>query len=199
MITTAHPLVDDYLGRLEHAARPLPRHKRDELVAEIRAHLDAGLEQTATEAEVRNLLNELGEPADIVAAAQPDPPAKRPGANEIVALILLVTGFPPFAGWLAGAVLLVRSPLWSTDQKVLGLLVWPGGYVVTIATGLALWGADGITPSFPRSPLQYFHELNEFRTSVWLIALQVAVLLITPLLVAAHLYRVAGREEDGDR
>jgi uncharacterized membrane protein len=198
MITTAHPLVDDYLGRLEHAARPLPRHQREELVAEIRAHLDAGLGQTATEAEVRNLLNDLGEPADIVAAAQPDPPAKRPGTNEIVALILLVTGFPPFVGWLAGAVLLVRSPLWSADQKVLGLLVWPGGYVVTIASGLALWGADGITPSFLTSLFQYFHELNEFRTSVWLIALQLAVLLVPPLLVAAHLYRVA-RRQDGDR
>jgi hypothetical protein len=198
MTTATHPLVDDYLGRLEHAARPLPRHKRDELVAEIRAHLDAGLEQAATEAEVRNLLNDLGEPANIVAAAQPDPPGKRPGTNGIVALILLVTGFPPFVGWLAGAVLLGRSPLWSTKQKVLGLLVWPGGYVVTIATGLALWGADGITPSFLRSPFQYFHELNGFRTSGWLIALQVAVLLVPPLLVAAHLYRVAGRE-DGDR
>jgi hypothetical protein len=155
-------------------------------------------QQTATEAEVRNLLDDLGEPADIVAAAQPDPPAKRPGANEIVALILLVTGFPPLVGWLAGAVLLVRSPLWSTDQRVLGLLVWPGGYVVTIATGLALWGADGITPSFLGSLFQHFHELDEFRTPVWLIALQVAVLLVPPLLVAAHVYRVAGRQ-DGDR
>lgn len=199
MITTAHPLVDDYLGRLEHAARPLPRHQRDELVAEIRARLDVGLGQTATEAEVRNLLDDLGEPADIVAAAQPVPPAKRPGANEIVALILLVTGFPPFVGWLAGAVLLVRSRLWSAHQKVLGLLVWPGGYVVTIATGLALWGAEGITPRFLTSLFQYFHELDEFRTSVWLIALQVTVLLVPPLLVAAHLYRVAAREEDGDR
>jgi hypothetical protein len=198
MTTTAQPLVDDYLGRLEQAARPLPRRQRDELVAEIRAHLDAGLEQTATEAEVRNLLDDLGEPADIVAAAQPDSPAKRPAANEIVALILLVTGFPPFVGWLAGAVLLVRSRLWSADQKVLGLLVWPGGYVVTIGAGLAVWGAEGITPSFLRSLFQYFHELDEFRTSVWLIALQVAVLLVPPLLVAAHLYRVAGRE-DGDR
>ena len=87
MTTTAQPLVDDYLGRLEQAARPLPRRQRDELVAEIRAHLDAGLEQTATEAEVRNLLDDLGEPADIVAAAQPDSPAKRPAANEIVAVL----------------------------------------------------------------------------------------------------------------
>jgi hypothetical protein len=86
----------------------------------------------------------------------------------------------------------------STDQKVLGLLVWPGGYVVTIATGLALWGADGITASSLGSLFQHFHELDEFRTSVWLIALQVAVLLVPPLLVAAHLYRVAGRQ-DGDR
>jgi len=73
-----------------------------------------------------------------------------------------------------------------------------GGYVVTVATGLALWGADGITPRFLGSLFQYFHELDEFRTSVWLIALQVAVLLVPPLLVAAHLYRVAGRQ-DGDR
>jgi hypothetical protein len=45
MTTTARdPLLDEYLRDLERVARVLPRAQRDELLAEIRDHLDAGLE-----------------------------------------------------------------------------------------------------------------------------------------------------------
>jgi len=66
---TAHPLVEGYLRSLDGAAKVLPRRERDELVAEIRAHLDEAVPPGASEADVRNALDALGAPWDIVAAA----------------------------------------------------------------------------------------------------------------------------------
>jgi hypothetical protein len=128
MTTTTHRLIDEYLHRLDRAARVLPRRDRAELLAEIRSHLDAGLPPQATEADIRNLLDELGPPDSIVAAARPDRRASRRGLRELFALLLLVLGLPPVVGWLAGVGLLLSSPLWSIRQKLLGILVWPGGY-----------------------------------------------------------------------
>ena len=52
------PLVDDYLRRLDAAASTLPADQRDELVSEIRDHLEEALRQTPAgdQAAVRNAL-----------------------------------------------------------------------------------------------------------------------------------------------
>ena len=71
-------LIDDYLRRLEHAAAHMQQARRAELVAEIRGHLETALrqEQAAGEAAVRNVLDRLGTPEEIVEAAEPpSPPA----------------------------------------------------------------------------------------------------------------------------
>jgi len=119
-----HPLAEEYLRRLESAAHTLPAQDRQELLAEIRNHLNSGLPANATEADVCNLLDELGVPEDIAAAAGPAHPTARRGPREVFALVLLVSGFPPILGWLAGAGLMLWSPLWSTRQKLLGIVVW---------------------------------------------------------------------------
>ncbi len=193
MNTTTHPLVDDYLRRLDRAAQRLPRDDRNELVAEIRSHLDAGLSPDPDEAEVRNLLATLGSPEDIVAAAGPLRPPQRRGVREIAALLLLVTGFPPVIGWLAGAALLLWSPLWTRWQKALGLLVWPGGAfavaglgVVTARVGSCtgpVTGSEGTLTCTDTGP-------------VWPSAVLTAVLVLAPLAVAVYLYVAAGRQSD---
>ena len=135
--TSTHPLAADYVRRLERAARVLPRHQRDELLGEIRDHLDAGIRPDATEADVRNLLDDLGPPETIVAAARPDGPKVERGPREVLALIMLVTGLPMFlVGWLIGVGLLLWSPLWTVRQKLLGMLVFPGGYLLTLTYSL---------------------------------------------------------------
>ena len=98
----------------------------------------AGSGPTPREADVRNLLDDLGPPADIVAAARPDRAPTRRGAREVFGLILLATGFPPILGWLAGVGLVLWSPLWTARQKLLGILVWPGGLVAAIGVGVAV-------------------------------------------------------------
>jgi hypothetical protein len=117
----ADRLVDDYLRRLEAAAAHLQRSRRAELVAEIREHIEAALREDdeAGEVAVRNVLERLGPPEEIVAADEP-PPEPRTGKLEIAALVALVV---PFVGWIAGIVLVVLSRAWSTREKAVGILL----------------------------------------------------------------------------
>lgn len=76
--TKTDQLVADYLLRLETALRPLPTSRRDQLLSEIREHIHEGLAGAGgqSEASVRELLDRLGEPEDISAAALTDEPTK---------------------------------------------------------------------------------------------------------------------------
>jgi len=203
MTTSTHPLAADYLRRLERAARMLPRHQRDELVAEIRNHLDAGISPGSSEADVRNLLDDLGPPEAIVEAARPEGPPVRPlperGPREVFALLLLVTGLPlVLVGWFIGAVLLLWSPLWTVRQKALGLLVFPGGYFVTLGVSLLMVSTASGTETEICSEttrggvMDCVEASGSSGPSLWPI-LFVVVLVVGPLLMAAHLYQEAGR------
>ncbi len=90
-----HPLARDYLKRLKKAAANLPRARRNELLEEIESHLIESLPAGASEAEALNVLERLGEPAEIVAeAGAGQEPAARAGLNEWLAIpFLLVGGF----------------------------------------------------------------------------------------------------------
>ncbi|HYU86509.1 MAG TPA: hypothetical protein VEK80_17025, partial [Kribbellaceae bacterium] len=66
-------LVGDYLGRLEQAAQVLPADRRTELVEEVRAHIAEARTAGADDlAAVRTVLDRLGSPDEIVAAARED-------------------------------------------------------------------------------------------------------------------------------
>lgn len=139
-------LVRNYLGRLEAASAALPPTRRTELAAEVREHVDAALAEAgrADEVTVRNILERLGSPEEIVAAetGQARAPGgaapvldrgmaearSRWGAIEVSAVVLLVLAWParylPFGEflWLAlaavGLVLVWVSRVWSTRRKV---------------------------------------------------------------------------------
>src|SRR5687767_13652776 len=66
----ADALISDYLGRLDAAAWPLPATRRAELTAEVREHIEGALSEAGNrdETTVRNVLDRLGRPEDIVAA-----------------------------------------------------------------------------------------------------------------------------------
>jgi len=194
MMTTTSPLVEDYLARLDRAARALDRAQRAELLAEIRSHVEAGLTATASEADVRNLLDELGTPEEIVAAARPEQPTVRRGLREVLALVLLVIGLPPILGWIAGVVLLLWSPLWSGRQKLLGILVWPGGLGAgVLALGVAV---TAVAPSCPARPVgtpgsgSACGPSSAFPYGGLVL---IALVVVAQLAVGAYLYRAAGR------
>jgi uncharacterized membrane protein len=149
MSTSTDKLVEDYLDHLERELADFPSARRRELVQEISEHIAearAGLE-SESEADIRNLLDRMGDPSDIAAEAREVPPEpaaaaaaadeRRAGAVEIGALVLLLIGglVLPIIGWVVGVVLLWVSSAWTVPQKLLGTLVVPGGLALPLALG----------------------------------------------------------------
>jgi hypothetical protein len=202
-------LVDDYLRRLEEAAYALSPQRRAELVLEIRDHIaDARTSATGPtdEAWTRTLLDRLGTPEEIVAAAtEGDPPpvwldpaqpqvVQRPAGTplELAAVLLLTVGsIVPIVGWLAGVVCLWGSKRWRTWEKLLGTLVVPGGPFIVLWFALAVpaqtcssggsSSAGGVVTTTPETCTGF--ALNPaFGVPAFLFV------LIAPIVVAGWLY-----------
>jgi uncharacterized membrane protein len=145
MTTDADHLVDDYLKRLDRELSDLPRQRRRELTEEIAGHIAEACADLdpENEAEIRNLLERLGDPAEIAAEerARSGLVSRRAGPVEIAALIgLLIGGFVFVIGWFVGLVLLWVSEAWSLREKLVGTLLVPGGLLPAL---LILTGAVG--------------------------------------------------------
>ena len=177
--TVVDPLMEDYLRRLDASAYPLGDDRRGELMAGIREHLDAAVEsgEVHDEASLRVLLDRLGDPEEIVAAARDDdrpgatpyPPAtgapvvyRRAGIGlEITAALFLTVGSVVIVlGWLVGVVLVWCSRRWTVGEKLLATLVFPGGPTfalvlggigagTTSCSGSSSTDANGVTTSSP--------------------------------------------------
>lgn len=139
-------LIREYLGRLEAASWPLPADRRTELAGEVREHIEAALGEAGRRdpVTVRNVLERLGRPEEIVsteAESDPAPPrwmearpaaaAARPpawGALEVAAILLLTAGalLLPVVGPVIGLVLVWLSRSWTAREKV----------IVTVLVGL---------------------------------------------------------------
>jgi hypothetical protein len=143
----AEALVHDYLGRLDSAAGSLPASRRAELAGEVRQHIEMALAEAGgrDEVTVRNVLDRLGPPDEIVdaerGAAGPPPGWTIPmpsaaaggsgwGAVEIVAILLLTLGslLLPVIGPLLGLIFVWASAVWTTRQKLIAT-----GIVVVLA------------------------------------------------------------------
>ena len=145
MSTTPDKLVERYLKHLDVELDDLPRDRRREIVDEIAGHIAearAGLEYES-EADVRNILEGLGDPADIAEDARERfevrpsaalAPPYKPGWMEVGALVLLLVGglIVPIFGWLIGVLLLWLSNAWNLRDKMIGTLFVPGGLGLSI-------------------------------------------------------------------
>ncbi|WP_430787740.1 HAAS signaling domain-containing protein [Actinoplanes sp. G11-F43] len=71
MMTESDHLVEIYLARVDQAAMRLPAARREELVSDLREHIAIARAETEeeTEASIRTILERLGDPESIVAAA----------------------------------------------------------------------------------------------------------------------------------
>ena len=147
-----HPLAETYVNELRHAARRLPRGQRNELIAEIRAHLAEAAPAEASQADVLTALDRLGEPAEILAeqGEVSAPPVRRLGFHELAAILLLMFGgFIVFVGWIAGVFFLWTSDRWTLRDKLIGTLVIPGGYataayaLIAVSSVQTCGGQDG--------------------------------------------------------
>jgi len=133
-------LVIDYLGRLDSAAGSLPPSRRAELAGEVRQHIEIALAEAGgrDEVTVRNVLDRLGPPDEIVEAERgaggPAPGWTIPpaavgrsgwGAVEIVAILLLTVGavLLPIIGPLLGLIFVWASAQWTTRQKLIATAI----------------------------------------------------------------------------
>jgi glucose-6-phosphate-specific signal transduction histidine kinase len=93
----------------------------------------------------------------------------------VTALALPLVG--PFALliWIAGATMLWSSPSWTTSEKTLGTLVWPGGLSLPLVLGLM--AGPVVLPTWAGIPL-------------------LVVLVAAPIVVAIALLRRANARAD---
>lgn len=207
-------LVSDYLGRLSTAAGSLAPARRDELVTEVREHIEQATraereEGNLGEAGVRNVLDRLGLPEEIARAAVDDQPAAAlpqgawaptPQAASLrdvsTVLLLMFGGFLIGIGWVVGLALLWTSPRWRARDKWLATLVWPFGYaavgLVGAIGGLSAASTTLCTSSSVVRAGEAAHQTcttSGFSLPGWLGLVVLAVLLVGPILVAVRLLR----------
>jgi len=156
-------LVRDYLGRLEAASWPLPPGRRAELAGEVREHIETALAEAGRhdDVTVRNILERLGLPEEIVASdvdSEPAPArwidarlayaaARAPswGPLEIIAILLLTVGafLLPLFGPAIGLVLVWLSTRWTTREKLIATAIVVVIFVLPILGLLAVSGGAG--------------------------------------------------------
>lgn len=148
--------VDAYFDPLKRELSDLPPEQRRDLVEGIRSHVEDALATTPdpSEAEVRNVLEQLGEPAGIAEEARQrfGISRTRPTWREWTAVVLLATGallmevYPilgPLA-WLVTVVLVVTSTVWTPKDKAVAVLAFPIAELVIVL--LIRTGTHSILP-----------------------------------------------------
>lgn len=136
----ADQIISGYLARLEQALAGLPPARRAELLDDVRTHIAEARRSLAaeTDADLLNILDKLGDPADIAAdardrlGAQPAPPAMPLGVLEIAAIVALVLVWP------AGVALVWLSSAWSQRDKLVATVLIPSAVI-----GFAMVGIVG--------------------------------------------------------
>ena len=139
-------LVDAYLKELATEAEGLPAGRREELLADMKAHIaEARAGGATSEDEIRDVLQRLGRPSEIVAAATDGlvqveiGPRLRPQDFVAVGLLLFGPYLLSFSvilavvGWGVGLGLLWTSNRWTVTWKLIGTFTWPIGYAVAMA------------------------------------------------------------------
>jgi hypothetical protein len=95
VVSSDDHLVGEYLRRLQAAASGLPADRRRDLIEEITTHIaDARAADPAQPGGVRTILDQLGDPEEIVraAGATPPPGSGRAGGLEVFTVVTLLIG-----------------------------------------------------------------------------------------------------------
>lgn len=206
MTQTSDELISSYLGRLRAACWPLGEERTAELVEGIEEHIrDAVGELGDDPTTVGGILERLGPPERIAQEASDQPPpvgpvllSKPSMAREVWTVLLLgVGGFLfPFFTWVVGVVLLVTGKRWLWWEKLLGVLIVPGGPLggIILLSMVRSTHSSGVKSCVLTDDRQTCTVSGH--TTVWsgLSVALVAVALLGPLLVSAFLwFRAKGR------
>jgi hypothetical protein len=186
----ADDLFAKYLKRLERELAGLPRARRREITDEIMEHLVQA--NPATEADARNVLERLGDPAEIADEARSRFGIQRPksGAVEILALVLLPLGGLVFlVGWFVGVALLWGSNVWSTREKLMGTLIVPGGLVTPIVLMMSSIGSQECGGYIDETTHRQISHCTSSGPDPTVAFMLLAVAVIGPIVTVAYLAR----------
>lgn len=216
MTGNQHPLVSDYLDRLRSEAhRRLSADQADELVDDIRGHLRERVAEDATESDMRNALERLGTPSELVDAAggaqrtpATDPaPVTASNRREMAALALLVLSVVtavavPVAGLLliGGLVLAFTSTRWSGTDKALAAVVYTvvgmpllflGGLATFTTTGASVCIQSDTRAGVPAREVCSSGGTGAAPWAAAVVALVILAILAIHVYTAVRLYRHA--------
>jgi hypothetical protein len=171
----------------------LPAERRDEILAEIEEHIAEDLAErpAATEADVRNVLERVGDPEDIAAEARRrygiSPPRRR--WTDPAAIILLLIGGFTIVGWFVGVVLLWISDVWNTRDKIIGTLIVPGGLAGSLGVGVISTSASSCEISGSGAD----QKVGSCVSNGWILgaveSILLALVVIAPIVTAIYLTR----------
>lgn len=161
-MTASERIVADYLDRLYERGRDLTRTQIEELMGDVREHVAAAVLEAGRddEATVRTVLDRLGTPDEIVAAALGDAAATgrapafettKPNAwtwREIAASVLLLPGafLAPVVAPAAGMALAASSEVWDRSAKKVAYVI--GSVAVALPLLLFAVGVSVFMPIF---------------------------------------------------
>ncbi len=221
---TVDALVEDYVRQLEAASWPLAPDRRAELIEGIREHIaEARSAGAASEVEVRELLDRLGDPGEIAREAAreggvPYAPypvvVRRPSlALEGWAVGLIAIGgiVFPLIPWLVGIALVWASKRWSWKEKLVATLAVPGGALAWFAFVLSAPARTCLTSTsvpIPSTASSSGSTLSPIQSTVstcqgtvwpvWLSLTAMALVFLTPIVVGFVLFRRARRRAEAE-
>ncbi len=214
-MTAADRMATDYLDRLAALTADLPTDLRDDVLADVRSHLDEARAAAPSETAFRQWLDRLGSPEAIAAEARAGvspvpvvgsgaagtPPgpgrARRVRGLDVTAVVLMagggllllpIIGFFALFVWVIGIAMLWASPTWSTGEKTLGTLVWPGG--LFLPASLALLGGETCI-EVEENGVMIEQSCTGFSFPVWIGIPLLIVTVVAPIAVAIVLLRRA--------
>lgn len=155
----AHPLVRAYLASVDREAAVLSDDRRSDLLADLREHIESVLPQDADDRAAQDVLDRLGSPLEIAAAAIADDPGANPLTPESSARTTLTLGMMILAAplfWVFGiglflsvlaAVRIWRSTAWTRRDRQLGILCAFSPLLVTPAVAALFASGGGLGPA----------------------------------------------------
>jgi hypothetical protein len=172
----ASEILNGYLARLEAEAAGLPRRERQDLIERVRVRITAARSWLVneTDADLLNLLDRLGDPAQLVAEELDRLGLSAPQPTEIGLVEIGALALTPLI-WPVGVILLWASNAWNVRDKLIGTLVPPGGL-------LASYAAFGLTLHL------FLHDSLTFVSLLFLVSIMLSP-VFTGIYLAMQLHR----------
>jgi uncharacterized membrane protein len=159
-------IIRQYLKRVRDRLYDLPESDRAEIIGDLQAHIDDAIRESgaATEADVRNVLERLGDPETLAREARervvngepsaPQLPVYRrvktgPGALEVAAIVLTALVWP------VGLLLAWISGRWRTRDKAVASIIPVVGIMLlfTFLVPVGIFGMRAVQSVDSRAPI----------------------------------------------